>query len=214
MRAWTRAVVGVMVQGVLLFMAGSALASAACPSDERIPTAASAADAARALVCDINVIRGRHDLAPVRWNDTVAQPAQSFAEELAVRHEISHTSTDGRAPKDRVFATGYFDGFAAWLVLENVEWGSSVYATPLATAVGWMQSTEHRANLLDPQAQEIGVGVAQGELADHPGSGTFYVADFAARGDTIKSARTTRKRRTCTARKRHDLRRKRCRRRL
>jgi uncharacterized protein YkwD len=202
-----------MVQGVLLFMAGSALASAACPSDERVPTAASAADAARALVCDINVIRERHDLGPVRWNDTVAQPAQSFAQELAVRHAISHTSADGRTPKDRVFATGYFDGFAAWLVLENVEWGSSVYATPLATALGWMQSTEHRANVLDPQAEEIGVGVVQGELAGRAGSGTFYVADLAARGDTIKSARSTKKRRACSTRKRHGVRRKRCHRR-
>ena len=204
------AVVGAVV-GVLLLSAGIASASTACPTDQRIPTAASAADAAEALVCDINVMRERHDLRPLRWNDTVAQPAQAFATELAARRSITHESSDGRTPKDRIFATGYFDGFAAWLVLENVDWGSYAYSTPLATALGWMQSSAHRANLLDAQAEEIGIGVAQGELAGHPGSGTFYVADFAARGDTIKSARSTKKRHACTKRKRHGVRRTRCR---
>jgi uncharacterized protein YkwD len=204
------AVVGV-VQAVLLLTSGVAVASTACPGDQQTPSAASAADAAQALVCDINVLRERHNLRPLRSSDTVAQPAQQFANELAARHAISHVSADGRTVKDRIFATGYFDGFAAWLVLENVDWGSALYSTPVATAFGWMESNEHRANLLDPQAAVIGVGIAQGELAGRTGSGTFYVADFAARGETIKSVRSTKHRRACAKRKRHRVTRKRCR---
>lgn len=209
MRAGMLAVVGAVLV-ILPSTPGVASASSACPGDERIPTPITSPDAARALVCDINVIRERHDLVPLRWNDTVAGPAQEFAQELAARRVISHESADGATPKDRVFATGYFDGFPSWLVLENVDWGSYAYATPLATAVGWMQSTEHRSNLLDPQAQDIGVGISQGGLDGRTGSGTFYVADFAARGTFV---RTVKKRRACTTRKRHSVRRKRCRRR-
>jgi uncharacterized protein YkwD len=207
MRAGMLAVVGAIL-AILLSTPGTASASTACPGDESVPTAVTAPDAAKALVCDINVVRGRYDLAPLRWSNTVARPAQSFAEELAGRHSISHLSADGATPKDRIFATGYFDGFPAWLVLENVDWGSYAYATPLATVVGWMESTEHRANLLDPQAQEIGVGVTQGELAGRPSSGTFYVADLAARGTYVKSVT---KRRACSSRKYRRAHQKRCR---
>ena len=206
------AVVGA-VQGLLLLTSGAASASTACPGDERIPTAATAPSAASALVCDINAIRGRHDLKPLRWNDTVAQPAQSHASDMAAHGFLSHTSSDGRGPMARIAATGYFDGWPAQLVLENVEWGSYAYATPLATAIGWMKSDDHRAHLLDPQAQDIGVGVAQGPLTAGGVSGAFYVAVFAARGTVVRSAKLKQRRRACSVRsKRHRLQHKHCRR--
>lgn len=207
MRAGTLAAVGI-VQGLLLLTGGVASASSACAGDERIPTAATAADAGSALLCDINEIRGRHGLAQLRWNDMLAKPAQAFAQELAARQSISHVSGYGRTAEDRIFATGYFDGFPASLVLENVNWGSSLYSTPLATTLGWMQSDAHRANLLDPQAEEVGVGVAQGPLDGHAESGTYYVADFAARGGNAKAHPRTKARKACKSRKRV---RKRCR---
>jgi uncharacterized protein YkwD len=210
MRAGMLAVVGV-VQGLLLLSPGVAAASTACPGDEGIPTAASTADAAKALVCDINVIRERNDVHALRWNDTVARPAQAFAQELAARRSISHVGGDGSTVKDRIFATGYFDGFAAWLVLENVDWGSSAYSTPLATVLGWMQSTEHRRNLLDPQAEEIGIGVAPGELDGGPGNGFFYVADFAARGRNAKPRQHARANAKKACKSRTKRARKRCR---
>lgn len=194
---------------MLLLSPGVAAASTACPGDERIPTAATTADAAKALVCDINVIRERNGVHALRWNATVAQPAQAFAQELAGRRAISHASSDGRDPKDRIFATGYFNGFAAWLVLENVDWGSNAYSTPLATALGWMNSDAHRANLLDPQAAEIGVGIAQGELDGRIGNGTYYVADFAARGTHARAHAKKRAKRACKSRTKRA--RKRCR---
>ena len=210
MRAGMLAVVGAVL-GILVFTSGTASASTACPGDERIPTAATTTDAGRALVCDINVIRGRHALAPLRWSDTIARPAQAFAQELAAGRSLSHESADGQTPKDRIFATGYFDGFPAWLVLENVDWGSHAYATPLATALGWMGSTDHRANVLDPQAQEVGVGVTQGELAGRSGTGIFYVADFAARGTAVKAVKAKPRRRACSTRKYRGAHRNRCR---
>jgi uncharacterized protein YkwD len=159
-----------------------AAGSTACPGDDRASTGL---EAAAALVCDINVLRARNDLAPVGWNWRLRLSAQDLADDMAANHFIGHVSSDGRTLWDRVAATGYFDGAPAPVVLENVDWGSSPYSTPLATASGWMDSAAHRAHLLDPDVEEIGIGIAEGAVRSDGVDGLFYVADFGTRGKAI-----------------------------
>lgn len=192
---------------VPLTWSAGATAFAGCPDDTAQPTSASGAQAAAALVCDINFIRVRRGLRPLGSSAALAGAAQSFAQDLAAQRQLSHVSSDGRSASDRIFGSGYFEGAASWLVLENVAWGNNALSTPLATALAWMQSDRHRANLLDPQAAEIGVGIAPGQIAD--ASGFFYVADFAARGGRPAASRSAARPRSCSARKRRAAQRKR-----
>jgi uncharacterized protein YkwD len=184
-----------------LACSANAKAFAGCPSDTVQPTAATGAQATAALVCDINVIRARRGLRPLHARDTLAGAAQAFAQDLAAQRALSHISLDGRSATDRIFATGYFDGAASWLVLENVAWANDAYSTPLATATGWMQSTPHRANLLDPQADEVGIGIAPGQMDGVVTTGFFYVADFAARGNKAAASKSSTRRRSCKRRR-------------
>jgi uncharacterized protein YkwD len=79
------------------------------------------------------------------------QAAQGHSTDMAVNDYFSHTSLDGRTPWDRILATGYTYTTAA----ENIAAG---YSTPAAVVSGWMNSSGHRANILNCALTEIGVG--------------------------------------------------------
>jgi uncharacterized protein YkwD len=181
----------------LLFTTPGVSASAACPDDEQVPTAATAPQAAAALVCDINTLRGRQGLGPVRLDQQLNAPAQDLATDMAAHHFLSHDSSNGRTTQDRIVASGYITGAADWLVLENVDWASEVYATPLATALGWMNSEQHRDNLLNPAVEDVGVGIAEGPVTAGGDRGVFYVADLGTR----RTAAPTTSRIACGARR-------------
>lgn len=170
-----------VVGGLLLIAPGAASASAACPGDDQVPTAATAPEATAALVCDINVFRRRNNLSPVSVDPRLQGPAQDLASDMAANHFVSHTSSDGRTTMDRVVNSPYPLGAEDWTVLENVDWGSGWYSTPIATAFGWLNSDEHREHMLDPDMQNVAIGIAEGAMTTDGVSGVFYVADFGAR---------------------------------
>lgn len=176
---------GLVATVVALGTAGPAAASAACPGDEAVPTVETAPDAAVALVCDLNAIRAQHGLKPLRWDWHLWAAAQYQALDMARAHYVSHTSSDGRGTAERVKAAGYVPEFGNWLVLENLAWAEGPYSSPLAIALGWMNSDSHRAKILDPEIEELGVGMAPGSaVADGP-EGMFYAVNFGTRGSAV-----------------------------
>jgi uncharacterized protein YkwD len=196
------AATAVAAQLFLLACSGSASASAACPADGRIPTAASSQDAAAALLCDLNVYRGGQGLSPLRPNARLRNSAQDLASDMAQHRFFSHESSDGRTLVDRAKQAAYIEPGISWLVRENIAWGSLVLGTPAATALGWMRSDPHRANLLDTRVDDVGIAVAFGAPSAGAPTGVFYVADFGMRSGST-AARSTRTHRRCrTTRKR------------
>ncbi len=70
---------------------------------------------------------------------------------MATKDYFSHTSLDGSSMSDRIDRQGY-----AWRRLaENIAAG---YPSPEAVVEGWMNSPGHRANILNCDLTEIGVG--------------------------------------------------------
>jgi uncharacterized protein YkwD len=81
----------------------------------------------------------------------------------------THTNPDGKGPADRIRAAGYCPSPTYWKVAENTYWGWGVPAqTPRDAVEWWMGSHYHRLNILDPDLNELGVGVALG--APRPGN--------------------------------------------
>jgi uncharacterized protein YkwD len=177
-----------LVVGLLVGAPAGASASAACPGDDQVPTAATSREAAAALVCDINVVRGQNGLGPVHLDDRLAGAAQDLASDMATHHFLSHVSSDGRTTEDRIVASPYVAGAASWLALENIDWGTDMYGTPLAATIGWTRSDEHRAHMLDPSITDVGIGIANGSTTAGGTSGVFYVADFGMRGSAAAAA--------------------------
>ena len=112
------------------------------------------------IVAETNHFREGENRGPVKANAELTKAAQGFAEYMAAHDVFSHTA-DGREPWDRIKAAGY----AYCLALENIayEYNSEGFTTDdLAKQFveGWKESPPHRKNMLDPDATEIGVGVA------------------------------------------------------
>lgn len=99
----------------------------------------------------INVERTRADLDPLQIDRQLTQAAQAHTESMADNDFYSHTGVDNSSPFDRIQNTGYQYLTAA----ENIAAG---YQTPEAVVQAWMGSTEHRANILNSDLTEIGVG--------------------------------------------------------
>jgi uncharacterized protein YkwD len=75
---------------------------------------------------------------------------------MADQQRLEHTIAGVRYPtmQSRLEAAGYPYARAA----ENIAWNS---ATPRAVMSGWMSSSGHRGNILDPNLTELGVWVAR-----------------------------------------------------
>lgn len=170
---------------ILLAVSTSASASVSCPGDEIQPMSATANEAAMALVCDVNSFRAQNGLRPLRWDWRLWSGAQNHATDMATQHYLAHTSRDGRGLADRIAPTGYIPQGAGWTLSENLGFGTSNLSSPLAIAVGWMNSDLHRENMLDPDVDNIGVGLGFGPIADGGQPGIIYVADFGYREEPV-----------------------------
>ncbi len=101
-----------------------------------------------------NLARRANGVPPLRWNRQLTDAARWFSwDSVENRPEpyCGHQDTNGQWPSDRAPIFGY-KGFAG---AENAFCG---YVTPQDAIDGWMNSPGHRANLLDPNSREIGLG--------------------------------------------------------
>jgi len=113
----------------------------------------------------VNVARADAGCRAVRVDARLATAARLHSEDMARQSYFSHTSLDGRTPWDRMRTQGYTNGSG-----ENIAAG---YGTPAAVMAGWMNSSGHRANILNCSSAAIGVGIGKG------GSyGTYWTQDF------------------------------------
>jgi uncharacterized protein YkwD len=93
--------------------------------------------------------------------------AQGHTDDMASHNFMSHTGSDGSSPWDRINATGY----QFWTAAENIALG---FETPADVVNGWMNSPGHRANILNCNLHEIGVGYATNSTG-----APYWTQDFA-----------------------------------
>jgi len=109
--------------------------------------------------------RQKQNLPLFKLNSKLCQAAQIHSQHMAEGDFFAHRSKDKSTPADRVSAVGYH-----WSqVAENIAAGSR---TPEEVVTGWLNSRGHRANILNPKLQEIGIGVCY--LAHDPGKVTYH----------------------------------------
>jgi uncharacterized protein YkwD len=109
----------------------------------------------------INLERGEANLDTLQIDSQLSQAAQLHTESMVTDDFFSHYGVDGSSPFERIQDTGYQYTTAA----ENIAAG---YQTPEAVVEAWMGSAGHRANILNPDLTEIGVGYEY--LANDTGS--------------------------------------------
>jgi uncharacterized protein YkwD len=119
------------------------------------------ADAMRAeLLSALNAERKANGLSPLRLAARLDKAAQSHACDNAGKGSISHVSSDGATLKDRLRRVGYSFRIAA----ENTGRG---FASGERAVEWWMNSPEHRQNILLRKARDVGIGIAVGPAPDN-----------------------------------------------
>lgn len=105
-----------------------------------------------AVIALTNDERRRHGCDAVESNDKLHTAARGHSLDMAERDYFSHTTPEGDGPGDRATDAGY----ETWGA-ENIAMG---YPNADAVMTGWMNSEGHRANILNCDLTEIGIGVA------------------------------------------------------
>lgn len=117
----------------------------------------------------VNKERASNGLHTLTWADDIAAVARAHSQDMIDRKFFSHTNPDGNSPFDRLRNAGISYTAAA----ENIAYGQQ---TPQAVMNAWMNSSGHRANILNSRVKEIGVGAVKAS------NGTIYWTQvFAAR---------------------------------
>lgn len=102
----------------------------------------------------VNAERAKAGCGKLRTDSRLHKAARDFSALMAAKDFFSHTSPDGSSFVDRVAAAGYPRSAAA---AENIAYG---YADAAAVVKGWMDSKDHRANILNCSHKAVGVGLA------------------------------------------------------
>jgi uncharacterized protein YkwD len=158
-------------------------AIARCDGADAIPGQDSPSDVRDATLCLMNAQRTARGLPRLRAQSSLEQAASRYARQMVRDEFFAHTSPAGSTMVARIKATSYLHDVVRWTVGENLAWGSGTSSTPRATVEGWMRSADHRANLLERDFEDVGIGIAAGapvELEDGESGGT-YVTDFGYR---------------------------------
>jgi uncharacterized protein YkwD len=123
------------------------------------PTAATFAGVERAVFAEVNRLRAAAGIGALSRSAALDRAAREHSEELAERRLLDHNSTDAarRTPGLRVSAVG-----VAWTaVAENLAAMSGTAGSVAAqTGTLWLNSPDHRSNMLSARFTHSGVGVA------------------------------------------------------
>lgn len=113
----------------------------------------------------VNIERANHGVAPLRLSDNLTSGATIRANEIS--KFMSHTRPNGQK-----FYTVFNDSEGQYTMGENIAAG---YDSPEAVVKGWMNSPGHRANILNSDYEELGVGYFYDQNSEYK---NFWVQIF------------------------------------
>jgi uncharacterized protein YkwD len=171
----TSALVGILA--AIAFLAAAAPASTAPPRRLQV------SQLEAAVLTQINTVRREHGLVALRLNGRLEVAAAQHSQDMGSRGYFKHESADGSAFWKRVQRYYGSRGYRYWSVGENLLWSSPNVDGPGALKL-WMESPEHRANLLTARWREVGLSAVHFTAAPGAFNGldvTIVTADFGVR---------------------------------
>ncbi len=130
----------------------------------------------------VNLERARAGLAPLSWDENLSAIALGHSQDMALHEYFGHNGTAGDTPTDRALRSGYnctkyYADYYTYGIGENLfknnlydsieyydsvpvryDWNSQEKIAEV-TVAGWMNSTEHRDNILQPNYDREGIGI-------------------------------------------------------
>jgi uncharacterized protein YkwD len=127
--------------------------------------------AEQSLLAAVNDVRGAHNLRALQVDPHLVEAARAHSTTLLRSNVFEHGSFAERLAL--YGARGPAFG-------ENLAWGTGRLASARSIVNAWMASPGHRANLLRPGWNRIGIGALSGRFLGHRGA-VVVTADFAGR---------------------------------
>ncbi len=131
----------------------------------------------------LNAIRKLHGLVPLKLDPSLNASAAQHSNEMGADGYFEHNSADGTLFWKRIQQFYPAVGYSYWSVGENLLW-SAPSVDPTQAMRMWMNSPEHRANILDPRWRQIGISAVHLDAAPgtYQGLGvTIITTDFGVR---------------------------------
>ena len=125
----------------------------------------------QSLLAAVNDVRAEHNLRPLQVDPHLVEAARAHSTTLLRANVFEHGSFADRIVQHG--ARGPAFG-------ENLAWGTGRLASARSIVNAWMASPGHRANLLRPGWNRIGIGALSGRFLGHRGA-VVVTADFAGR---------------------------------
>ncbi|WP_299590157.1 CAP domain-containing protein [uncultured Tateyamaria sp.] len=139
----------------------------------------------------INAERAAVGLNPVVFNNDLNESSEDHSAWMIETDSFTHAGVGGSSSRERIEAAGYeLEG--NWKTGENIAWvnedgGNGLSDEVVRLHTNLMNSPEHRANILNPDFEEIGIGIEVGEFDD---DGTAVEAVFVTQNFGTSSATT------------------------
>lgn len=123
------------------------------------------------LLSVTNQQRAANGVGGLTLNSQLDSAAQAKANDMVARNYWAHNTPDGNPPWVFITNAGYQYKSAG----ENLAYG---FATSNDTIAGWMNSAEHRANMLNGGYADVGFGFANSPDFNGSGPETVVVAEY------------------------------------
>jgi uncharacterized protein YkwD len=159
---------------VLFFALATSVAAAPPPVFE--PDEPDLAAVEQSAFDSTNALRETQNLPPLIPDKLLAATAKRFATYMARSGLYGHEA-DGKTPGRRLQSAGYQYCFVA----ENIAYafntrGYTTAALARTFVEGWKNSPGHRRNMVEPEATNLGVGIAHS-----PETGIYYAVQMYTR---------------------------------
>lgn len=106
------------------------------------------------MLTAVNSMRAASGAAPLQLNASLSSAARAHAREMSAQNRAWPFGSNGSTPYDRVAAAGYTGNLLA-------EVYSQTFETELETLAAWVQDGAWGAEILDPEARDMGFGWQQ-----------------------------------------------------
>jgi hypothetical protein len=134
-----------------------------------IAPAFSSAITTQNIITLTNESRQQFNVPALTENQVLDTAAQAKADDMLAKGYFAHNTPDGKTPWDFITAAGYSYLMAGENLAVNFNEAESV-------ETAWMNSPDHKANILNKNFRDIGIGISQGTYQGH--SAIFVVQEF------------------------------------
>ena len=138
------------------------------------------------LLANTNLSRTENNEIPLSINSDLMKAAQAKANDMVKLNFWSHNTPNGTTPWTFISNSGYLYQSAG----ENLAYG---FISSQAVMLAWMNSPEHRVNILNPDYRNVGFGIANSPNYQGKGPETVVVAMYGQPASSVIVAATNKK---------------------